>query len=227
MVKLSLLDLIPHLLPESVSYVSGNPILRWEETAPGVREATTSGATYCLLPSRRTMPEAVETLAGFVGAIGASPLFLDPPEHDAYMAATVQLPELLSAAMLGALTANPSWREMRRVAGDVLTQSARTIGHPTSRAAELNINRVAVGRWIDQVIEELQGMRQLMESDTEALEQRITAISDHYWRLMTRDPGDQGLETHDTLPNIKEEMGRAFLGGRIMDSVKKIGGDKK
>lgn len=218
-VKRELLATVPAMLPEGAHYVSGNPILRWREAAPGIREATTAEATYCLLPPPGAPREAVETMIGLVGAIGATPLFVDPAEHDAFMAATIQLPELLSAALLGAISARPSWREMQQVTGDALLRFTEALAAPSIRANELRTNAADLRRWTDAVVQEMHSLTSLAQDDAAAFNQRLETISGLQFHLSRHETADR-IDAVDAIPNVKEEMGRALFGQRLLNAAR-------
>ena len=62
------------------------------------------GATWCVSPSVTASEEAVRTVLGLVAAAGAEPFFIDPEEHDAYVAGVSHLPFVLSAALMNAVS---------------------------------------------------------------------------------------------------------------------------
>jgi len=109
--------------------VGGHPLCG-SETA-GVANARASlyeGATYFVTPGAHVDTDAYQRLYGFLGAIGARPVAVDPEEHDRLMAVVSHLPHVLANVLMsqaglhtGArdalLSAGPSFRDLTRVAG--------------------------------------------------------------------------------------------------------------
>ena len=55
---------------------------------------------YCLTPTARTRPAAIEKVAMMVEMIGANVRFLEPVEHDGQVAGVSHLPFLASIALV-------------------------------------------------------------------------------------------------------------------------------
>ena len=111
-------------------FVGGHPICGSE--ARGPERATGElfeGATWFLTPVAATDPERYKLLHGFVSALGATPVAVDPEAHDRLVAVTSHLPHALANVLLnqaGAAriegheplaTAGGSLRDMTRIAG--------------------------------------------------------------------------------------------------------------
>ena len=76
------------LLPPTVSFVGGRPLIRKPFTK--LEDASADlfqGSQYCISPADNADQTAVKTVVGLVELIGAKPLFLDPHEHDSYAVA--------------------------------------------------------------------------------------------------------------------------------------------
>ena len=109
--------------------IGGHPLCG-SETA-GVANARASlykGATYFVTPGAHVDADAYQLLYGFLGEIGASPVAVDPDEHDRVMAVVSHLPHVLANVLMsqagqhaGArdalLSAGPSFRDLTRIAG--------------------------------------------------------------------------------------------------------------
>jgi prephenate dehydrogenase len=111
--KLQIMRWAEELLPPEINFVGGHP-MAGKETS-GVSAATADlfhNCTYCLIPSPRTKPSAVQTLKGMVKELGATSLTISALEHDRLVAGISHLPLLLSVALISATTKNPSWQQM-------------------------------------------------------------------------------------------------------------------
>ena len=111
-------------------FVGGHPICGAETRGPGRAAADLfEGATWFLTPSAATEPQRFRLLHGFVTALGARPVAIDPGAHDRLVAVTSHLPHALANALLnqaGATrvdghdplqAAGGSLRDMTRIAG--------------------------------------------------------------------------------------------------------------
>ena len=118
------------LTPEEQRRCVGGHPLCGSETA-GVRNARASlydGATFFVTPGAHVDVGAYQRLYGFLGAIGARPVAVDPEEHDRLMAVVSHLPHVLANVLMtqagmhagsrdALLSAGPSFRDLTRVAG--------------------------------------------------------------------------------------------------------------
>jgi prephenate dehydrogenase len=114
----------------SPHFVGGHPVCGSE--ARGAEHATVDlfeGATWFLTPLAVTDPASYRLVHGFVSALGATPVAVDPGAHDRLVALTSHLPHALANLLVnqaGATTvegheplaaAGGSLRDMTRVAG--------------------------------------------------------------------------------------------------------------
>jgi prephenate dehydrogenase len=111
-------------------FIGGHPVCGSEARGPEHASAELfQGATWFLTPFAETEPDRYRLLHGFVGALGAVPVAVDPYAHDRLLALTSHLPHALANLLLNhagatrvsgheALSAaGGSLRDMTRVAG--------------------------------------------------------------------------------------------------------------
>jgi prephenate dehydrogenase len=111
-------------------FVGGHPVCGSEARGPAHANGELfAGATWFLTPVATTDPERYRTLHGFVGALGAVPVAVDPTAHDRLVALTSHLPHVLANVLLNQAgstsveghdplaAAGGSLRDMTRVAG--------------------------------------------------------------------------------------------------------------
>jgi prephenate dehydrogenase len=111
-------------------FVGGHPICGAETRGPDRANAELfESATWFLTPSSTTPPDRFRTVHGFVSALGARPIAIDPVSHDRLVAVTSHLPHALANVLLnhaGAsrvdghdplAAAGGSLRDMTRIAG--------------------------------------------------------------------------------------------------------------
>ncbi|MFN2466938.1 MAG: prephenate dehydrogenase/arogenate dehydrogenase family protein [Gaiellaceae bacterium] len=114
----------------SERFVGGHPVCGSE--ARGADHATADlfeGATWFLTPLSTTEPERYRLVHGFVAALGAQPVAVDPEAHDRLVALTSHLPHALANLLVNQAgstrvdgheplaAAGGSLRDMTRVAG--------------------------------------------------------------------------------------------------------------
>jgi len=103
-------------LPPTAHFIGGDPIV--DEAKIGIEAARADlfhGATYCLIPSSRAHPKAVEFVDNLVRAWGANPFYLEPAEHDGQMAMAEHLPYLLAATLFRMASRAPAWQDMTKL----------------------------------------------------------------------------------------------------------------
>jgi prephenate dehydrogenase len=111
-------------------FIGGHPVCGSEARGPARASGELfQGATWFLTPAAATDPERYRLVHGFVAALGAVPVAVDPESHDRLVAITSHLPHALANLLLnqaGAArvdgheplaAAGGSLRDMTRVAG--------------------------------------------------------------------------------------------------------------
>ncbi|NLE77449.1 MAG: prephenate dehydrogenase/arogenate dehydrogenase family protein, partial [Chloroflexi bacterium] len=179
--KHQVLEWAAQYLPETVSFVGGDPILSPEQSAAvgkgteGASATLLKDAQYCLTPSAKAATSAVQVVADMVTTMGAQPYFLDAMEHDGLMAHVDHLPATLGAALLDTAVAAPSWGGMRRLAGEVFAHTSGALGNDSAAAASTMLgNADNLLRVIGHYQERLEGLRQMLEArDEEALKKLL------------------------------------------------------
>ena len=167
------------VLGPSNSFVSGHPFSRVVdlETPPKDAEPSASlfrNAPYCLIPLRTTTDAAFAIVIGFVETLGANPLFIDPQEHDSFVAAVSHLPIVASSALLQITTKSPTWADMGNLAQGYFKSSTEVAAvDPAVLSDALLGNRQSLLRWIDQYQMALAEMRDLISRDDRAALQSI------------------------------------------------------
>ena len=155
------------VLPRDVQFVGGDPVIpHWHTSQPeqkGIEAADAElfdNAVYCLTPSPTASENAVNTVAGLVGLLGAKPLFLDAQEHDGLITGAQHLATLLSITLLQATTTSGGWRDLSKLAGsDYLHATALAARDPATQRDLLLNHREDLERWIDASMETLQELR--------------------------------------------------------------------
>ncbi len=207
--KVEILQQVVELLPEGVSFVGGHPMAGKERS--GIEEAQADlfvGSTYCVLPSRRADDQAVDTVLQLVNAVGAQPLFLDPVEHDSFVAAISHLPYLVASALVRTSSSTPGWRDISRLAAGGFRDASRIASANSAMYRDICLsNRESILHWLDRYMEVLQRYRSLIEASdgaalTEEFHKAKTArdewLAEREGRAIPRD-GDDGMDAGDGL----------------------------
>jgi prephenate dehydrogenase len=170
--KASILAWAKELLPGHAHFIGGNPIVR--PNGRGYAQATADlfkNRLYCLTPAASANEDAVQLMVGVVTLLGAEPFFLDAAEHDGLAAAIEYLPNLLSTALLQMLSQQSSWRELRKMAGQVFEQaSASAEGDPDSLKDNFLRNRETLVHWLDSYARQLRALRDLIAAGDDSAE---------------------------------------------------------
>lgn len=207
-------------LPDHAHFVGGDPIIGGPVDGDGGLESARAdlfrNGLFCLTPSSTADPAAVKLASDLVMILGAKPVFFDPAEHDGLLAAVEHLPVFLALALLETVVHQPSWRELRKVAGasfEVATQPAMT-----DAAGFIDLctsNRENVLRWIDTFSASLASIRQsLVEGQPDALTQRFdTAVDERHKWLLDRAEGRWDTSQMAEMPEKPNILADAFLGG--------------
>ena len=164
------------LLPESVSFVAGHPILDPTKADDVPSSELFQRAQYCVAASAKADPAAMDLVCQLATLIGAQPFFLDAAEHDGLVTALDGLPGLLGVALISATAGASSWRDMRRVAGPAFARATTSAeAEPAEVAAALRANRENIARWVEMYCAKLDDVRAaLLADDAEALTKLLT-----------------------------------------------------
>lgn len=164
------------LLPTTVAFVGGHPMAGREQSGPGAADPDLfRNAIYCLTATSTTPAHAVEAVEALVRTVGAKPYYIDPEEHDAYVAGISHLPLLLSVGLVTATGNSPAWKEMAPLAATGFRDVSRLAsGDPQMQRDILLTNPHGLTRWIDELIRFLVTAReQIAASDVAAIEQML------------------------------------------------------
>lgn len=225
--KAQVIDWARQLLPTGVAFVGGHPMAGKERSGAAAADPDLfKGAIYCLTPLTSTPPEALELVNALVEQVGAKPYYIDPVEHDSFVAGVSHLPFMLSTALVEATSRGAAWREMAPLAASGYRDISRLAsGDPEMHRDICLTNRAALIRWIDEMIEVLRESRELIEAqDAEALLALFerTRQAREAW-LATRPHLRPGEQDFANLSGVDVERPSLFgrLGGRSRDRRKR------
>jgi prephenate dehydrogenase len=200
------------MLPAGLDFVGGHPMAGSEQSGPAAAAADLfAGAIYCLTPDTQTRPHALHTVEAMVQAAGAKPYYIDPHEHDAYVAGVSHLPMLLSATLVEAVSRSAAWKEMAPLAASGFRDVSRlAAGDPTMHRGICLSNREALLRWLTDTIGVLDELRATLEQEDAARHDAQLPHAQqvrHQWQHSA--PNMRPGEDHYTqVPQVE----RGFLG---------------
>jgi prephenate dehydrogenase len=206
-------------LPEQVHFVGTDPIpgRGWWGTngQKAARADLFQQGMFCIVPAPGVSADSVKMVTDLASILEASPLFLDAAEHDGLIAAVDQLPGLLALALLETAIHQPTWRELRKVAGPAFEVGTRLVAsNPAGQAGGYIANSENVLRWLDIVASVLDSVRQAVsDGDPEALEARIeeALVERRKWHV-DRAAGQwfEGVQTMPDRPSLIDSLFGTF-----------------
>jgi len=177
--KVPAIEWAAEALPAGVHYVGGDVFLAPESSGWELLQGLASAgedlfqdAVYAIMAQDDDHPSAVRTVGNLAITLGATPLYMDPVEHDAVRVMASTLPALLSTVFFNAISATPGWPELRRAAGrEFATATAGASGNaPSLRMAAL-LGRETVLAGLDEVLGQLHSLRDMVaERDGEGMD---------------------------------------------------------
>jgi prephenate dehydrogenase len=194
-------------LPSGIAYVGGHPMAGKEQAGAAAADPELfKDAIYCLTTSRSTPPPALEAVEALVRAIGAKPYYIDPDEHDAYVAGISHLPLLLSVGLMEITSGSAAWKELAPLAATGFRDVSRLAsGDPEMHRDILLTNKGGLSRWIDEMVRFLLDTRDRIEtgeSDTVGELLRRTKAARDAW-LETRPNLRPGEAEFAQLPEVE------------------------
>lgn len=210
------------ILPRTVSFVGGHPMAGKALSIEGAEADLFTGATWCVTPSVSAEDPAIRNVLGMIAALGAEPYFLDPGEHDAYVAGISHLPFVLAATLMNSLAKDSSWRDMKTLtAGGFRDMTRLAAGSPDMHRDITLTNREAIKRWVDQYLTALQDFRATLDAPED---QAVTELSGFFnqardsraeWATQTTREGEllQGTQSELSKEGFGDQMGRMLFGG--------------
>lgn len=209
-------------LPEHISFVGGHPMAGKSASLDAADPDLFQGATWVICPSVTADEAAVRNVLGIVAAVGAETFFVDPVEHDSYVAGISHLPFVVAASLMQTTAKDGAWRDMKTLSSTGFKDTTRlALGNPLMHRDILMTNRAAVARWIDSYVETLLTVKaSLLAEDAPAREQLLAFLIEaqderakvevQSARASEQSGSPEGSITKE---NMSDQVGRMFLGG--------------
>ncbi|MGB8343455.1 MAG: prephenate dehydrogenase [Ktedonobacteraceae bacterium] len=160
--KTQVISWAEEFLPAQVAFVGGHPMTGKEQSGVEAADAALfQGRIYCLTPTPRTRPAAINKVSAFVEALGGRVRFLEPAEHDGQVAGVSHLPFVASIALMKVVGESAAWGDAARLtAGGFRDMTRLAAGSPEMYRDICLTNRDALLRWLDDYIATLSTFRQ-------------------------------------------------------------------
>jgi prephenate dehydrogenase len=152
-------------LSSAAAFVGSHPLAGSEKQGPLHADADLLvDRIVVVTPTPRSDATAIDRIASFWRALGASVRLMSPREHDEALALTSHLPHLLAAALAGILP--PHWYELTASGFRDTTRLAAS--NPALWAAIIRANPDAVLHGLDRFLSQLQHFRDAIGADDPA-----------------------------------------------------------
>lgn len=209
-------------LPPHVSFVGGHPMAGKSESLEAADADLFKGATWVVCPGVSARDAAIQNVLGLVAAVGAEAFFVDPAEHDSYVAGISHLPMVVAASLVQTVTGDQSWRDMSSLASTGFRDTTRlALGSPDMHRDIALTNRDAVARWIGQMIDTLETFRgDLMNQDADVAREKVHTffVDAQDQRARAETPPNREAEKAPESASaagdtVRDSVSRMFLGG--------------
>lgn len=180
--KRQIVDWAAQYLPDTVSFVGGHPMTgRNTAGADGAVATLFENAVYCISSPPFADAKAVENIVKLVEALGATPYFVEPDEHDGLVASISHLPYLVSTAVMRIAATDRGWREAKTIAaGGFATATHLADADPRMFADICLTNREQVARQLGRMIDELADLRAAVERGDEEIYDRFVGARQYH-----------------------------------------------
>jgi prephenate dehydrogenase len=177
-------------------FIGGHPVCGSEAHGPThASEGLFRGATWFLTPVTTTEPERYRMLHGFVAALGAVPVAVDPQAHDRLVALTSHLPHALANVLLNQAGAS-------RIEGHEPLAAAGGSLRDVSRVAGAN-PRI----WVDIFLDNAEALREALAEHRRRVEQVERALADGDAGFLARWIAEASTNRRRMLADAYEEPG--------------------
>jgi prephenate dehydrogenase len=207
-------------LPEHVHFVGGHPMAGKEFS--GIEHADADlfrGKPWVIAPSVEAPEAAVNTVIGLAQVAGAEPIFMDPQEHDAYVAAISHLPLTVAAALFSVAFGSAAWPELASLASSGFRDTTRLAsGSPEMAHDIMQTNREQVLHWLDRLQGELTRFRDVIaKGDSKEIAATFSRAQIERDNYMVNGPPRR--ESGEPMPKVS--LGDFLLGSKLTEFMRK------
>jgi prephenate dehydrogenase len=171
-VKAPIISCAERLLPDPGRFIGGHPMTGSERSGvEAARADLYAGCVWALTPTERTTPETMARLSWVTGRLGATPLVLDPVEHDAAVALVSHLPRIAASALVLAAAQSALWPVAQELAAGGFRDTTRVAsGDPEMSVDMCRANSPVILASLDAYIQALGSLRTQIANSDVALE---------------------------------------------------------
>ena len=189
--KSQVINWAEEFLPGNMYFVGGHPMAGKEISGVEAADpALFQNRIYCLTPTKKTSPAALNKVATMIETLGGRVRFLEPSEHDGQVAQVSHLPFIASAALMTSATESSSWGDSSLLASSGFRDTTRlAAGSPEMYRDICLTNSEAVVRALDEYIATLRIFREQIA----ARDPRLNELFSHAQELR-----QQWQAAHDT-----------------------------
>jgi prephenate dehydrogenase len=171
--KAQVINWAEEFLPSSVSFVGGHPMIGKELSGVEAADAAIfQNRIYCLTPTARTSPAAINKVSAFIEILGARVRFLEPAEHDGQVAGVSHLPFIASVALMSSVANGPAWGDAAMLASTGFRDMTRLAASNPEMYRDICLtNSEAIVRWLDEYIATLNQLRERVAAHDSKLDE--------------------------------------------------------
>jgi len=133
------------------------------------------GAVFFLVATEETPAQAIDTATTLAQAVGATPYYIGPEEHDGLVAAMCQLPWLVAMAVVRSLQVQPGWQDRSRIVGGEFAALGAILAEEEGGLEALWANVDNLRHWLKTCIQELQHLEGLLSQGEKAALEEVLA----------------------------------------------------
>ena len=212
-------------LPPKVGFIGGHPMAGKTDPGPDAADAKLfEGARWVIVPSVRAPEFAVRAVRDFVHTMGATEMFMDAEEHDAYVAAISHLPMMAATAMFTLARESEAWPELSALTSSGFRDSTRLAGTEANVAFDITVtNRTQIVHWIQRYREALRELQERIASDDD--EELFRFIAQSSWDYMSFLTGEtRRKEADETGPGIPHiDLTGMLMGEGAAQKLRELG----
>lgn len=149
-------------LPGNLYFVGGHPMAGKEVS--GVEAADPAlfrNRIYCLTPTRKTSPIALNKVSSMVETLGGRVRFLEPAEHDGQVAQVSHLPFVAASALMSSVAESNSWGDSALLASTGFRDTTRVAAGSSEMYRDICLtNSESLVRALDDYLETLRAFRE-------------------------------------------------------------------
>jgi prephenate dehydrogenase len=175
-------------LPGNVYFVGGHPMAGKEVSGVEAADPTLfHDRIYCLTPTKKTSPVALNKVSVMIETLGARVRFLEPAEHDGQVAQVSHLPFVASAALMKTVAESSSWGDAALLASTGFRDTTRLAGGSPEMYRDICLtNSESLVRVLDEYIASLQAFREAIAAHDPHLNELFARVQEQrqQWQMM-------------------------------------------